>query len=317
MALAPSFHWRQELAGSLNRPRLLLTTEPERQRRPRRVTPLTFANEQRDERNLTISLSTLGSPTLALPTMATPVISRPTSVDSSPLLTIGDEKPDRDGGLGQATKLSTALGEATADQQDTSDSDDQDLDGEKKLEVQADKIDSDDEALQGEKDVEVQADTKDKPRTPRPRPRPILVPRPQPRLQPPADVASPDAAPNGTKRLAAARQKPAASTKHGTGSTKAKGKDAKKQQKAASGAASRKADVGSETAAADAGAHDKSCLPFRRNDNGPRKGGKQKEKGALGRAYEKVRLIHNPQTCLTWQPTSWFLESIHDPASPL
>ena len=83
--------------------------------------------------------------------MATPVISRPAAVDSSPLLTIGDEKPDRGGDLGQATKLSTALGEATADQQDTSDSDDQDLDGEKNLEVQADKNDSDDEALQGEK----------------------------------------------------------------------------------------------------------------------------------------------------------------------
>lgn len=248
--------------------------------------------------------------------MATPVISRPTAVDSSPLLTIGDEKPDRGVGLGQATKSSTALGEATADQQDTSDSDDQDLEGEKQLEVQADKSDSDDEALQGEKNVEVQADAKDKPR-PRPRPRPILVPRPQPRLQPPDGVAAPDAAPNGTKRLAPARPGSAASTKHGTGSTKTKGKDAKKQQKGASDAASRKADVGSETSAVDAGAHDKSRLPFRRNENGPRKGGKQKEKSTLGRAYEKVRLIHNPQTCLTWQPTSWFLESIHDPASPL
>lgn len=243
--------------------------------------------------------------------MATPVISRPTAVDSSPLLATGDEKPDRGVGLGQATKSSTALGEATADQQDTSDSDDQDLEGEKKLEVQADNSDSDDQALQGEKDVEVQADAKDKPR-PRPRPRPILVPRPQPRLQPPAD-----AAPNGTKRMAPARPGSAASTKHGSGSTKTRAKDAKRQQKGASDAASRKGHVGSETSATDAGAHDKSRLPFGRNENGPRKGGKQKEKGALGRAYEKVRLIHNPQACLTWQPTSWFLESIHDPASPL
>lgn len=263
--------------------------------------------------NPTIIFSTFGVPILALPTMATPVISRPTAVDSSPLLTIGDEKPDRGVELGQATKSSTALAEATADQQDTSDSDDQDLEGEKKLEVQADKSDSDDEALQGEKDVEVQADAKDKPRPrPRPRPRPILVPRPQPRLQPPADVA-----PNGTKRLAPARPGSAASSKHGSGSTKTRAKDAKRQQKGASDAASRKGHVGSETSATDAGAHDKSRLPSGRNENGPRKGGKQKGKGALGRAYEKVRLIHNPKTCLTWQPTSWFLESIHDPASPL
>lgn len=34
-----------------------------------------------------------------------------------------------------------------------------------------------------------------------------------------------------------------------------------------------------------------SGLLFRRNKNGPRKGGKQKEKGALGRACEKVSLI--------------------------
>lgn len=318
MALAPSFHWRQ-VGGQLKSTTTAIAHNWQGTVNyyVRRVTPLTFANEQRDEGNPTTAFSSSESLALTLPIMATPVISRPTAVDSSPLLTIGDEKPDRGVGLVQATKLSTALGEATADQQDTSDSDDQDLDGEKKLEVQADKNDSDDEALQGEKDVEVQADTTDKPR-PRPRPRPILVPRPQPRLQPPADVASPDAAPNGTKRLAAARQKPAASTNHGTASTtKTKSKHAKKQQKGARGAASRKADVGSETAAADAGAHGKSCLPFRRNDNGPRKGGKQKEKGALGRAYEKVRLIHNPQTCLTWQPTSSFLESIHDPASPL
>lgn len=262
-------------------------------------------------RNPTILFSTLGVPTLALPTMATPVISLPTAVDSSPLLTIGDEKPDKGGQVGQATKLSTALGQATADQQDTSDSDDQDLEGEKKLEVQADKSDSDNETLEGEKEVEVRADTKDKPR---PRPRPILVPRPQPRLQPPADVAvAADTAPNGTKRLAPARPRPAASTKHGTGSTKTQGTDAKKQQKGASDAAPRTADAGSETAAdaTDAGAHDKSRLPFRRNKNGPRKGGKQKEKGALGRVREKVRLIHAPQTCLTRQPTSWFLDRIH------
>lgn len=318
MALAPSFHCRQVGRQLKTTTATVLlttgnaestTTYEESRRLPSQTSSVTYENP-------TTAFSTSESLALALPIMATPVISRPTAVDSSPLPTTGDEKPDRGGGLGQATKLSTALGEATADQQDTSDSDDQDLDGEKKLKVQADKNDSDNEALQGEKDVEVQADTKDKPR-PRPRPRPILVPRPQPRPQPPADVASPDAAPNGTKRLAAARQKPAASTKHGTGSTKTKGKYAKKQQKGVSGAASRRADVGSETAASAAGAHDKSCLPFRRHDNGPRKGGKQKEKGALGRAYEKVRLIHNPQTCLTWQPTSSFLESIHDPASPL
>lgn len=249
--------------------------------------------------------------------MATPVISRPTAVDSSPLLTIGDEKPDKDVRLGQATKLSTALSEATADQQDTSDSDNEPLEDEKKLEVQVNKNDSDDdEALQGEKDVEVQADTQDKPHT-RPRPRPILVSRPQPRLQPPAPVDAPDAAPHGTERLAPAKPSSAASMQHGTGSTKTKGTDAKKQQKDASAVASSKANAGSETAAADAGEHDKSGLPYRSSKNGPRKGGKQKEKGALGRTLEKVRLIHNPQTCLTWQPTSWFLESIHDPASPL
>lgn len=223
--------------------------------------------------------------------MATPVISRPTAVDSSPLLTVGDKKPDKGGRVGQATKLSTALGQATADQQDTSDSDDQDPEGEKKLEVQADKSED-------EKEVEVQADTQDRPR---PRPRPMLVQRPQPRLQPPADVAAADTAPNGTKRLAPARARPAASTKHGTGtgSSKTQGTDAKKQQKGASDAASRTTDAGSETAAADAadaGAHDKSRLPFRRNKNGPRKGGKQKEKGALGRACEKVRLIHYMKT---------------------
>lgn len=267
-------------------------------------------------RNPTIVFSTLGVPTVALPTMATPVISRPTAVDSSPLLTIGDEKPDKGGRVGQATKLSTALGQATADQQGMSDSDDQDLEAEKKLEVQADKSNSDNEALEDEKEAEAQADTQDKQR---PRPRPILVPRPQPRLQPPAGVAAADIAPNGTKRLAPARPRPrpAASTKHGTGSTETQDTDAKMQQIGACDAAFRTADAASDTAATDAGAHDKSHLPFRRNKNGPRKGGKQKEKGALGRACEKVRLIHNPQTCLTGQPTSWFLESIHDPASPL
>lgn len=198
--------------------------------------------------------------------MATPVTSRPTAVDSSPLPALGDEKPDRDARRGQATKLSTAPSEATADQQDTSD--------------------SDEEALRGEKEVEVTANTQDKPRLrprPRPRPRPILVPRPrpQPRLQPPADGSAPDTA----------RPLPGAPAKHGTGSTETKGDGAEKQQQGASAAASRTAGAGSETAAADAGAHDKSRLLFRRNKNGPRKGGKQKEKGALGRAYEKVRLI--------------------------
>lgn len=196
--------------------------------------------------------------------MATPVASRPTAVDSSPLPAIGDEKPDRDARPGQATKLSPAPSEATADQQDTSD--------------------SDEEALQGEKEVEVTANTQDKPR---PRPRPILVPRPrpQPRSQPPADGSASDTA----------RPLPAAPAKHGTGSTETKGDGAEKQQQGASAAASRTAGAGSEAAAADAGAHDKSRLLFRRNKNGPRKGGKQKEKGALGRAYEKVRLMH----CLT------------------
>ena len=223
--------------------------------------------------------------------MATPVISRPTAVDSSPLLTIGDEKADNGVRLGRAMKLSTALtSDATAHQQDTSD--------------------GENETLEGEKEVEVQADTKDKPR---PRPRPL----PQPRLQPPAPVAAADAAPNGNKRLAPARPRPAASTKHVPGSTKTKGTGAKKQQRDASAVAPSKADAGSETAAADAGALDKSCLPFRRNKNGPRKGGKQKEKGALGRAYEKVRLIATPPD-MPDRPTHFlFLESIHDPASPL
>ena len=234
-----------------------------------------------------------------------------------PLLTIGDEKPDKGARLGQATKLSKALSEATVDQQDTSDSDEPALEGEKKLEVQADTGDSDDEALEGEKEVEVQADTKDKPR-PRPRPIPLPLPRPQsqPRSQSPAAVSAPDAAPNGNERLAPAGPRPAASTKHGTVSTKIKSKDAKKQQQGANAAASSKADAGSKTAAAGAGVH-KLRLPFRRNKNDPGRGGKQKEKGTLGRACEKVRLIPTPQTCLTRQPTSWFLESIYDPASPL
>ncbi|KAG6363485.1 hypothetical protein INS49_008585 [Diaporthe citri] len=201
--------------------------------------------------------------------MATPVISRPTAVDSSPLLTIGDEKPDKGGRVGQATKLSTALGQATADQQDTSDSDDQDLEGEKKLEVQADKIDSDNETLEDEKEFHGHSHAYSR----------LLLMLPL--------LILPPMAPSVWLLLG---PRPAASTKHGTGSTKTQGTDAKKQQKGASDTASRRADAGSETAAADAGAHDKSRLPFRRNKNGPRKGGKQKEKGALGRAYEKLKM---------------------------
>jgi hypothetical protein len=188
--------------------------------------------------------------------MATPVISHPKAVDSSPLLTTGDERPDKGARLGHATKSSNALREATADQQDTSDSDDQALEGDKKLEVQADTI-----------------------------PRP----QPQPRLQSPAAVAAPDAAPNGNESLVPAGPRPAASTGHGTVGTKIKDTDAKKQQKDAGVVVPGKSDAKSETAA---GVH-KSRLPFRRNENDPRKGGKQKEKGALGRACEKVSLILN------------------------
>lgn len=241
--------------------------------------------------------------------MATPVISRPTAVDSSPLLTIGDEKPDKGVRLGQATKSSKALKEATADHQDKSDSDDQALEDEKKLEVQADTSDSDDHALEGEKEVEVQADTKDK-RRPSPRP------QPQPRLQSPTAAAALDAAPSSNEPLVPPGPRLAASTEHDTVSTETNGTDAKKQQKGAGGVASGKSDAKSETAAGDAGVR-KSRLPFRRNENGPRKGGKQKEKGALGRACEKVRMIPATQICRTGQPTSWFLESIHDPPSPL
>lgn len=240
--------------------------------------------------------------------MATPVISRPTAVDSSPLLTIGDEKPDKGVRLGQATKSSKALKEATADHQDTSDSDDQALEDEKNLEVQADTSDSDDHALEGEKEVEVQADTKDK-RRPSPRP------QPQPRLQSPAAAAALDATPSSIEPLAPPGPQPAASTEHDTVSTETNGTDAK-QQKGAGDVAPSKSDAKSETVAADASVQE-SRLPFRRNENGPRKGGKQREKGALGRALEKVRVIPATLICRTGQPTSWFLESIHDPPSPL
>lgn len=218
--------------------------------------------------------------------MATPVISQATAVDSLPLLTIGDEKPDKDVRLGQATKSSKALREATADQHDTSDSDDQPLESEK-----------------------------DKPQ-PRPRPLPLPGPQPQPRLQSPAAGVAADTAPNGNEPLVPAGPGPAASEERGTVGTKTKDTDAKKQQKDASAVVSSKSDAKSETAAADAGVQ-KSRLPFRRNKNDPRNGRKQKEKGGLGRAWEKVSLIPIPQTCLTRQPTSWSLESIYDPPSPL
>ncbi|KAK2610774.1 hypothetical protein N8I77_004175 [Diaporthe amygdali] len=191
--------------------------------------------------------------------MAAHGISHSTTVDSRPLPTIGDEKVDQDVRPGQATQLSTALDEATADQQDTSDSDDQDPGGEKELEVQADTID---------------------------RPRP---PRPQPHLQPPEPGAGADARPDTVEPLVPAGPNAASSTKHGAGTRKTTDTDAEKQRKGAI-AAAKPADAESDTGAGDAGADNKSCLPFRLNKNGPRKGGKQKAKRALGRAFEKLSM---------------------------
>lgn len=216
--------------------------------------------------------------------MATTVIAHSTAVTLWPLPTVVEET-DQGVRPGRATQLGTAPSVATVDQQDMSESDDQ--------------------SVGGEKELEVQADAKD-------RPRPRRKSQPQPQLQPPAADAVADA----IEPLILAGPTAAPPTKHGAGSEKTKETHAEKQQKGTS-AASRTAGAGSETAAADAGADDKSCLPSRCNKTGPRKGGKRKEKGALGRAFEKVRLILSPKTCLTWPPTSWVLETIRDPASPL
>ncbi|KAL1864433.1 Protein transport protein S9 plasma membrane t-SNARE [Diaporthe australafricana] len=193
--------------------------------------------------------------------MATQVITHSTAVTLWPLSTVEDEKIDQGVRPGGATPIGTALSVATVDQQDTSDSDDQ--------------------SLAGEKELEVQADTKD-------RPRPRRKSQPQPQLQPPAADAGADA----IEPSVLVGPKAAPPTKHGAGSGKTKETDAEKQQNGAS-AASRTAGAGSETDAADAadaGADDKSCLPFRCNKAGPRKGGKGKEKGALGRAFEKLTM---------------------------
>lgn len=121
----------------------------------------------------------------------------PMAGDSLPLLTIGDEKPDKGVQLGRATKSSKALREATADHQDIRDSDDEALENENKLEVQADTSESNDHAPEGDKEVTVQAGRRDTPRH-HPRPRQLRPPRPQPqprpRLKSPA-IAATDVAP--------------------------------------------------------------------------------------------------------------------------
>jgi hypothetical protein len=252
--------------------------------------------------------------------MATPVIPWPTALDSLPLVALGDEKPVRDVRLGRAKKSSKALRrEATADQHDTSDSDDQPLESEKKLEVQADTSDSDDQGLEGEKEAEVQSDTTDKPRS-RPLPLPLPRPQAQAKAQTPTQTQTPprlqSAAADGTSK--APGPEPAAFAEQGTVGTKANETDAKKQQKVASAVVSSKSDAKSETAAADGGVH-KSRLPFRRQKKDPRKGGKREKKGGLGRAWEKVSLILGPQTYLTGQPTllAFSNPSIRSPTRPL